>query len=177
MQTLNSIPALDEPLGEWREAIGADFDAYRNHIYRTLHYYRYLAEPSAQELRQAAIAGCFHDLGIWSDNTFDYLEPSDARAQDYLEKKGLQAWSEAVREMIVRHHKLRAYHGNRQVEAFRRADLVDVSLGLIRFGIPRSYIKQVKAAFPNCGFHKRLIVFTLKHGLRHPLNPMPMLRW
>jgi hypothetical protein len=40
------------------------------------------------------IAACFHDLGIWTDHTFDYLSPSAGLARDYLQRYGLSAWQE-----------------------------------------------------------------------------------
>ncbi len=43
------------------------------------------------------------------------------------------------------------------VALFRRADLADFSLGLIRGGVPGAIMRAVKAAFPNAGFHKRLM--------------------
>jgi hypothetical protein len=39
----------------------------------------------------------------------------------------------------------------------RRADLIDVSQGLIRFGLPSSYVKEVRATFDAGVFFKRVI--------------------
>jgi hypothetical protein len=77
------------------------------------------------------------------------------------------------------HHKLtRAPHdAGRLTEAFRRADLVDLSLGRIRFGLPRPYVAQVRGAFPNAGFHRALAVISLRWLVAHPLRPLPMVRW
>jgi len=60
--------------------------------------------------------------------------------------------------MIRLHHKLtRCVEGPDSLpEAFRRADLVDLSLGTIRFGLPRSFVRGVRDAFPNAGFHASL---------------------
>ncbi|MNO05638.1 hypothetical protein D3C81_2271060 [compost metagenome] len=55
--------------------------------------------------------------------------------------------------------------------------MIDVSLGLMTFGLPRAYIKSVKAAFPNHGFHRMLLRLTAQQFLRSPLKPMPMFRW
>lgn len=53
--------------------------------------------------------------------------------------------------MIEMHHKFRAKSDLRYplVEVFRKADLVDVSLGLMKFGVTATYIKRVKAESPN----------------------------
>jgi hypothetical protein len=79
--------------------------------------------------------------------------------------------------MIDRHHSLRKFFGNDRVEAFRKGDLVDFSLGLIRFGLPHAFVSEVKAAFPNAGFHKHLIKVAGRWTVHHPLNPIPVLRW
>ena len=63
------------------------------------------------------------------------------------------------------------------MEAFRRADLVDLSLGLIRCGLPRAFIGAVRDQLPNAHFHARLTAFTGQQFLRTPLKPLPMLRW
>lgn len=63
------------------------------------------------------------------------------------------------------------------VDAFRRADLVDVSLGLMRSGLPRSFVRDVRRAFPNAGFHRRLLALGAQRARSHPLSPLPMLRW
>jgi len=85
----------------------------------------------------------------------------------------------ASHTIILWHHKLRHYKGQfaSTVERFRRADLIDVSLGTIRFGVPRTYVRAVKQSFPNAGFHKRLILLTGRQLLRNPLNPLPMICW
>ncbi len=35
------------------------------------------------------------------------------------------------------------------VEIFRRADLVELSLGIIKFGLPKDSITEIKSRFPN----------------------------
>jgi hypothetical protein len=63
------------------------------------------------------------------------------------------------------------------VEAFRRADLVDLSLGLVRTGLSREFVRAVRGQFQNAGFHSRLAVLTVQQFRRTPLNPFPMMRW
>ncbi|HKY93408.1 MAG TPA: hypothetical protein VJM11_20315, partial [Nevskiaceae bacterium] len=74
---------------------------------------------------------------------------------------------------------LRAYRDARfpLVEVFRKADLVDVSLGVVKFGIPAKVVADVKAAFPNRGFHKRLMGIAREWFTKHPLRPPPFYRW
>lgn len=81
--------------------------------------------------------------------------------------------------MIIEHHKIREYRGATYplVELFRKGDLVDFSFGMIKFGIPKTYIKEVKTKFPNSDFHKNLGKRAAKWFLKHPLNPVPMMKW
>jgi hypothetical protein len=129
------------------------------------------------ELEQVAIAAVFHDLGVWLDGTFDYLEPSREHAVDYLRAEGLDAWIPQVSALIMEHHKIRPVKGDRLVEAFRRADLCDVSLGLAQRGIPSGVYADLRAMFPTAGFHLVLVKLTAKRAITHPLSPAPMMRW
>ena len=125
-----------------------------------------------------AIAAAFHDLGIWTEKTFDYLAPSESLARAYLGESGKTEWVSEITAMIHEHHKITRYKSNPTwlVEAFRKADSVDVSLGLITFGLPRSFVREVLSEFPNAGFHKRLVQLSFSRLLSHPLSPLPMYR-
>ena len=70
------LPTLDAVLGAHAAALGRDFDGYRNHAYRVANLCLAQSPPSALDVEKIAIAAAFHDLGIWTDRTFDYLEPS-----------------------------------------------------------------------------------------------------
>ena len=171
-------PLLDEILAAHASVVGSDLVAYRNHAYRVLNWCASLSGGAAQ-LEKIAIAAAFHDLGIWTARTFDYLPPSIRIAHDYLAGSARAGWTEEIEEMIAQHHKIRSYrapHGA-LVDAFRRADLVDLTLGWSRQGLPRSFMREVWAAFPRAGFHGRLVQFGCKRLLTHPLRPLPMLRW
>lgn len=173
------LSLIDDLLGGWRDPIGEDYQGYRNHVCRVVHFCHALRDLSADERAKVRIAASFHDLGIWTDNTFDYLDPSIALATAHLGRHGLDAWVPEVSTMIALHHRVRPVDDARHplVEVFRRADWIDVSLGLLRFGLPRSYVRTVRAAFPNAGFHRRLVQLTGKRFVAHPLSPVPVLRW
>ena len=57
------------------------------------------------------------------------------------------------------------------MEAVRQADLVDVSQGLIRFGLPNSYVKEVRAAFDASVFFKRVIPLGTLQAVRRLQQP------
>ena len=176
MKLFESIALIDDVLGSWSEAIGRDLDGYRNHVYRMVNFTYAMGEFDEGSRKKIAIAGCFHDIGIWPGRTLDYLEPSAERAEEYLRGNGMGEWQRQIREMICQHHKLRSYQSDPQVEAFRKGDLVDFSLGVVRCGLPRSFVKEVKTTFPNSGFHKCLVGVAARWFVRHPLNPVPVIR-
>lgn len=178
MQIETNIPLLEEILEAWKPVIGADYQAYKNHVYRVANFCLSIGPYGGEDAEKIIIAACFHDIGIWSDTTLDYLAPSEIRASDYLSKIGKEAWITEVNLMIEMHHKIQAYDepGSPLVEAFRRADIADFSLGIFRMGFSADFIAAVRSEFPNAGFHKRLLQLGSKWLLRHPLNPLPMFR-
>lgn len=176
---LLTIDALDRLLDSHARELAADFTAYRNHTYRVVNLCLAFAPRDEAALEKTVIAAAFHDIGIWTDHTFDYLEPSVRRAVAHLETAGLQAWTAEVTRMIRCHHKVTAVDGEPDslAECFRRADWVDVSKGLLTCGLPRSVVHDVLATWPAAGFHRRLVELSLKRLRTHPFNPLPMFRW
>ena len=174
-----TIPLLEEILGRWQEKIGGDYAGYHNHVCRMVNFCFALRDCTAEERDKIVIAGCFHDLGIWGADTFDYLPPSVALAKEYLTQNNLEQWIIEIQLMIEMHHKLRRYDDPRYplVELFRRGDLIDFSLGIIKCGLPASYIRSVQGRIPGAGFHKRLVQLEFGWLSRHPLNPLPVFKW
>lgn len=179
MKIEKRIALLEQILGEWRDHVGQQYDAYRNHVYRMLNFCFALHDCAGHDREKLIVAGCFHDLGIWPDDTVDYLQPSIELAKKYLRKNSKQAWVPEIELMIDLHHKLRAAENEDfpLVEVFRQADWIDVSLGVQSFGLPRGYIRSVQRTFPNLGFHKNLVRLTIAELSKNPLNPLPMMKW
>jgi hypothetical protein len=179
MEIETCISLVEEILDARKLEMGNDFPGYKNHVYRMIHFCFALHDCKSEEREKIIIAGCFHDLGIWPDNTIDYLLPSIALAKEYLTRNGLDQWFAEIALMIDLHHKLMPYRDERYplVEVFRKGDLVDFSLGIVKCGLPKSIIKRVRERFPNAGFHKRLVQLELGWVSRHPSNPLPILKW
>jgi hypothetical protein len=173
------VDLIDGILGEWGDVIGADLPGYRNHAVRMAGFCFALRDCTAEERRKIQIAACFHDIGLWTARTLDYLPPSVPPAREYLRRNGLAGWSAEIEAMILEHHKLRPVTAapSPLVELFRQGDLVDFSLGLVAFGLPRESIRRMKARYPNAGFHRTLVRMASAWFLRHPLNPAPMMKW
>jgi hypothetical protein len=170
-------PLAEEILDAWRPVLGDDFAGYRGHVYRTLNLCRALA-PGLDGAR-VAVTAAFHDLGLWPERTLDYLPGSVGRARDWLERTGRPTWAAEIGAAIALHHKVTPDRGAHAalVEPFRRADLVDVSRGLYRAGLPRAFLGELFAAFPDAGFRPRIARLALGWALRHPLRPFPVLSW
>jgi hypothetical protein len=175
----NPIPLLDEILTPWRDRIGADFAGYKNHVGRMLNFCFALRDCDEEERQKLIIAGAFHDIGIWSAGTVDYLPPSIAQAELYLREHGLADWIAEIGLIIDLHHKLRPCRGiiSPLVEIFRRADLADFSLGIIKGGVPAATVQAAKSAYPNAGFHRRLLQLAGAWFAKHPLTPPPFMKW
>jgi HD domain len=176
---LTNLPTVERVLDDHASVLGRDRIAYRNHVYRVANLCLAVAGDKAVELEKLAVAAVFHDLGIWTNHTFDYIGPSVALAREHLATRGLSDWVPEIEAMIVNHHKVTSSRADRSslVESFRRADWIDVSRGLRRFGLPRTFAAAVIATWPDAGFHRRLVALTIDRWWRHPLNPLPMVKW
>jgi hypothetical protein len=176
---LTRLLTVDEVLDHHASALGPDMTAYRNHVYRVVNLAVAITPQRQLEVEKLAIAAVFHDLGIWTNKTFDYIRPSVALARDYLAERGMTDWAPEIEAMIADHHKVTSSHANPPllVELFRRADWIDVTFGLRRFGLPRAAIADVVAAWPDAGFHRRLVQLTVDRFRHHPLSPLPMVKW
>lgn len=176
---VRDVPLLEELLSGHAREIGADLPEYRGHCYRVLNFCAALAPVTPESLEKIAIAAAFHDLGIWTDGTFDYLRPSMDAAARYLATTGREQWTGEITRMILEHHKISRFRetGESLVEPFRRADWIDVSYGWLTFGLSRRLVREAFEVWPSAGFHRRLIELAWQRLRTHPASPLPMMRW
>ena len=170
-------PLIEDLLQKFQPAIGPDYDKYRNHVYRVF-LNCLLLDNNKENEDKYAVAAVFHDIGIWTNHTFDYLAPSAEQAKMYLTETHRQDWIEEIKLMIDNHHKISSYkqaHA-KTVETFRQADWIDVSLGILTFQADKQSIKINKVKFRTLGFHRFLIKAATKNFIKHPSNPLPMFR-
>jgi hypothetical protein len=167
--------SLEKILQLFRSSIAGDFEKYSNHVHRVFHNCCLIDPANADKY---AVAAVFHDIGIWTDHTIDYLDPSIRQAEMFLLESGQAAWTAEITAMIYWHHKTGKYTGaySATVEVFRKADWIDVSLGLMNFGLKRSEIRKSGRRFPNRGFHWFLIRKIAANFFRHPRHPLPMFK-
>ncbi|MGY4647345.1 HD domain-containing protein [Mycobacterium sp. URHB0021] len=173
---LDTLPLAEEILESHRHRARGDdagYDAYKAHVYRVVNFARALTPDAPDRDDKLAIAAAFHDLAAF--DTLDYLVPSIEAQDAWLRQTGREAWSDELALIVAQHHRLSGYGPTRPyaplVEAFRRADLIDVSQGLIRFGIPSSDVKEVRAAFDAGVFFKRVIPLGTLRAIRKLQQP------
>lgn len=178
-RVVDSQPIIEELIHKWRSTLGSDYEKYRNHVYRVFNYAWNLRGYEPTEEAKLAIASAFHDIGIWSHQTFDYIEPSIQQMRIYLLDNELEDWQEELTLMVENHHKTLPYKGPHAgiVEAFREADICDLSFGVIRFNVPVKLVKELHDRFKNEGFHWRLAQEGARNFVKNPLKPLPMFKW
>lgn len=176
-------PVLDRVLDEHQSAIGDDYVAYRNHCLRVMSFASVFLKENATEsaLHMIAYALGYHDLGLWTDKQLDYLEPSTRRMvqetsdrmhetdemQD-TESKILQSFNNdrdlaTMQAIILQHHKYTPWKApansladEQLVNAVRKADWADATMGVVRFGLMAGHIQAAYDALPEAGFHAML---------------------
>ena len=81
--------------------------------------------------------------------------------------------------MCIRDSKITRYRADASslVEPFRKADWIDVSGGMLRFRLPDDFVTDVLEAFPNAGFHKKLVTLSVDRLKTHPFSPLPMMKF
>jgi len=174
VDVVTAHPIVDAVLDRHTDALGDGQAAYRNHVYRSITYHQLLLGVSIPD--SAALAWATHDLGIWTAGTFDYLGPSADLAESYADEYGITD-IDRLRALITEHHRLRPLHGDALTETFRRADLVDVSRGVLARGVGRAAVRAAVKALPYNGFHAFLAKGLSGHVVRHPRRPLPMLKF
>ena len=104
---LTSLPTVEEVLDDHASELGHDLIAYRNRVYRVVNLCLAIVGDSRVELEKIAVAGVFHDLGIWTNNTFDYIAPSVAIARKHLAARGRIISARTLDRRVARVTKVR----------------------------------------------------------------------
>lgn len=157
----HSQPDVEKHLTKFQDLIGKDYKGYRGHIYRVLTYSMHFLGGDDKYLPLVASALVFHDIGLWTDGTLAYLEPSCDQAEKNLGDSLSDEENRLVRNIIYWHHKITPFSGEHEdiVNAVIKADLIDASGGVISKGMPRHHITNVNKAIANEGFHQTLAEF------------------
>jgi hypothetical protein len=170
-------PLIEDIFKQHRSDLNIDYDKYRHHVYRVFNFTLLMHDADKKDLDSLAVAAAYHDMGIWTTGTLDYLEPSIALAKGYIGSNKLKVSGKMVEQIISNHHKITPYRDCEVTEAFRKADLIDLSLGIISHGISGKDISIIYGAFPGEWFHTFILSEMVKHAFRNPFNPLPVIKW
>ena len=129
--------------------------------------------PNAMNIVAMALA--YHDVALWTDGKLNYLEPSARQMELHTAKEGVfeENHISIARQIIMEHHKFTDYHSkNTQndsgqiaasgaavdaiVNAVRKADWTDATVGIVRFEVPAALLEAAYAKIPEAGFHVML---------------------
>jgi predicted hydrolase (HD superfamily) len=101
------------------------------------------------------IAGLLHDVGLYDEASHGGVYVSEG-AEFTAELLREQGWSEdRIRlcfDAIERHHEIRPqWNRGTEVEVIRRADLVDLTTGVVTFGLAREWLRDLFKSVPRDG--------------------------
>mmetsp|Transcript_85636 Transcript_85636/g.105116 ORF Transcript_85636/g.105116 Transcript_85636/m.105116 type:complete len:219 (+) Transcript_85636:42-698(+) len=183
---ITEIDIFDTILDDYKSVINDQYNPYKNHCYRVINYFNLFWPINTTNnniiLEKVALSAVFHDIGLWTENTVDYIDPSVHEAQEYLKNNNKTDMIKDVSSMIDLHHKIRSidmseYPNNGElIETFRKSDWIDVTQGMLRFGLNKNDIKNIQITFPNLGFHDNLNRLA-KQAVMNRQNPIPMYKW
>jgi hypothetical protein len=122
------------------------------------------------------VAAYIHDLGLYDSVSRGGVYVKDG-AEFATELLAGHDWStertKLCADSIERHHELRSqWPLGTEVELMRRADLVDVSNGVVAFGLDRSWLRELNAAIPRDGTYGE-IMRLLGHAMRQRPLTLP----
>lgn len=167
-----STAAERDAVATVRDASGETGGAMERHNLRVFRIACELADRRGIDADREVllVAAMIHDLGLYDSISRGgvYVRDGAEHAAELLAEHG---WDpQRIRlcaDAIERHHELRSqWSRGDEVELMRRADLVDVSGGLVSFGLPRAWLRSLFAEVPRDGTYReigRLVGHTLRH--------------
>jgi hypothetical protein len=171
-------PAERDALERLRSATGAVAGPMERHCLRCRHLAAELAHRRGWIIdgEVMTVAAILHDSGLYPEISRGGVYTADgaALARAILPDHG---WSEARVELcaaaIDRHHDVRPQLSlGAEVETLRRADLIELSGGLVRFGLARDWLRALNRAVPRDGLVGEL-VREVGNALRERPTTMP----
>jgi len=149
---LSAAPAAHAALAALRSAAGADSPMER-HCLRQFAIAERLAGDREFD-RELVLCACWlHDIGLYTDSDDPYVTEGARVAARVLEPFGwpperLQRCVDACEQ----HHAPRSRMAmGLEVELVRRSDLVDVTAGLVNFGLDRGWLRDLFRDVPRRG--------------------------
>jgi hypothetical protein len=155
---LVSTDAERASLDALRAAAGEEDGQLERHGVRLFRLASALAPSGDREV--LLVAALLHDAGVLDAvrGPGPYVTDGRVWAEGILQPFGWEP--ERLRlclDAIEFHHEMRRQDARgAEVEAIRKGDLVDVSAGLVRFGLPREVVRSAADGAPRRGFARAL---------------------
>jgi hypothetical protein len=174
--------AEQEALARLRSATGMREGPMELHCLRTRHIAARLAAQRSWPIdgEVLTVAAILHDAGLYPGISRGGVYTADgaAVARELLAAHG---WSadriELCAQAIDRHHELRNQRSRgAEVEALRLADLVELSGGLLTFGLARGWLRDLYKTAPRTGLVGEL-AREVGRALRERPLTMPKIFW
>lgn len=123
------------------------------------------------------VAGLLHDIGLYDGASSGGVYVSDGKEYAAELLVGREGWNaERIRlclDAIERHHELRSQRAaGTEVELLRRADLVELSRGLVNFGLDRDGLGDLWRSVPRDGVYREIGSMVVK-ALRERPTTLP----
>jgi len=104
------------------------------------------------------VAGLLHDIGLYDGASEGGVYTTDGAHFAERLLAGRPGWdpgrTQLCRDAIERHHEIRSqWQDGAEVELIRRADMVEVSAGIVSFGVSRGWLRGLWRAVPRDGLY------------------------
>lgn len=172
---------LNDELARIAGDVGDELDSYRNHCLRVLTFSKFFIPdfvfddiPDAMDIVSMSLA--YHDCALWTDKKLSYILPSMHQMVAHTKDRWTAEQVNIASQIIEQHHKITPYHGGENktvdalVNAVRKADWADATMGILRSGMPASLLGAAYKEIPEAGFHELLA------GLGDRLEPDSLYR-
>lgn len=138
-----------------RAAAGQSAGPMERHCLRTFLIADRLAGGRRIDREVLACASWLHDAGLWSRSDDPYVTEAARLAERTLEPFGWPAERvQLCMDACEQHHAPTSREDmGLEVELIRRADLIEVSGGVVAFGVPRAWLRELFRAVPRNGFY------------------------
>ena len=164
-------------LDRLREVAGGEDGPMERHGLRCFLISERLGELRGVEVDRELllVAGLLHDIGLYDGASRGGAYIADGREDAAELLGGREGWdgarTERCLDAIERHHELRPqWAAGTEVELLRRADLVELSRGLISFGAGRPWLAGLWRAVPRDGTYGEISRMVLKAARERPAS-------
>jgi hypothetical protein len=157
-------------LAALRERFGGAGSPMERHCHRQFLIGERLAGSRAFD-RELLLCACWlHDAGLETAGSAPYVTEGALLAERVLAPFGWPAERlQRCMDACEQHHAVRSRAAmGLEVELVRRSDLVDVSAGVLRFGLDRRWVRGLAHRLPRSGFYPMLLRATARELRRRP---------